>query len=120
MTPSSMLNCLHLVLNGLLKLLHLKLSDICQESIYTCKLYELPPGTSKKAFNTLCDTNEVQKIKILVSEKQYPKDVSFSENFSWDWQLNLSTATSASNLCDEQLSWKSLDNSSLWVSFCYN
>ena len=48
---------------------------IGQISAYTGKLDEPPPRTSKTSLqNTLCKTKEVQKIKILVSEKQYPKD----------------------------------------------
>ncbi len=31
-------------------------------------------------FNTLCKTKEVYRIKILVSEEQYPKDVFFLKN----------------------------------------
>ena len=84
------------------------MSEIGQESTFTCKLKELPPGTSKKVFNTLFKTKKIQKIKIIVYEKQYTKDVFFLRRL-----LMGLIATSAF------ISVKS-KQSSLWGSGCYS
>ncbi len=56
-----------------------------------------------KVFFTLQQAKEVQRIMILDSEKQRPKDVFFLRKLLMDWQLNLLTAASASNLCERTL-----------------
>ena len=56
------------------------LCDIYQLFTSTCKLYELPPGTSKGLHHFVQDKKYIG-IKILVSEKSYPKGVFLLRKF---------------------------------------
>ena len=51
----------------------LKHCNIGQVSAYTCKLHELPPGTSRWSSSLCTIKGRAQSHKIFVSQKQYPK-----------------------------------------------
>ena len=55
-------------------------ANIWQESAYTSKLYEHPIGTSQRTSSLCNKQRKYKKHKIIVSKKQYPKDVFLSEN----------------------------------------
>jgi hypothetical protein len=55
--------------------------DIGEESAYIGKLQELLTGTPQWSSSLCAKQRKHTNHKIFVSEKQYPKDVFFSENF---------------------------------------
>ena len=67
-------------------------------TLVSSRSFHLEPP--KTVFNTLCKTKEVHRINILVSEKQYPKDLFFLRRLL----MGLAVKSFASNLCEEQLS----------------
>ena len=54
--------------------------DIGQESAYSCKLQELPTGTSQWSSSLCTSKGSTHNHKICVSEKQYPKEVFLLRN----------------------------------------
>ena len=62
---------------------------IGQESAYSCKLQELPTGTSQWSSSLCMNKGSTHNHKICVSEKQYPKEVFLLRNLLRNslWQV---------------------------------